>query len=75
MRVLHLRPLNVTVTVCWLALMLMATAGLPDRNELVGYLLLACPMYIVGLGVWRTIGAGAKIDELPGVLGEQPLVS
>lgn len=75
MRVVHLRPLTVTVTVCWLTLLLMATADLPQRNDFTGYLLVACPLYIVGLGVRRTLGADAEIDDLQGAMGEQPLVS
>jgi len=75
MRVVHLRPLTVSVTVIWLTVMLIGTADLPGRNDIIAYLLVACPMYIVGLGVWRTIGAGAGIDDLPGVVSEQPLAT
>ena len=31
------------------------TYDLPNHNEVGEYLLVACPLYIVGLGVWRTL--------------------
>jgi phosphatidylcholine synthase len=70
MQVRRFRPLTVTVTVIWLATVLWMTAehpGLDDMFERQPFdapaigtaLLIACPVYIVGIGVWRTIGAGA----------------
>jgi phosphatidylserine synthase len=68
MQVRRFRPLTVTVTVVWLASVLWMTADarsvggelLPgDKPALGTALLIACPLYIVGIGVWRTIGRGA----------------
>lgn len=69
MQVRRFRPLTITVTVVWLASVLWMTAESPggpgrlnpaaDRPALGTALLIACPLYIVGLGVWRTVGRGA----------------
>jgi phosphatidylserine synthase len=66
MQVRKFRPLTVSVTVLWLATVLWMTAETPhhERGPLLGSLLLiACPVYIVGIGVWRTIGHGALQAE------------
>jgi len=39
--------------------MLAMTADLPNHNEVAQYLIVVCPMYIVGVGVWRTFGGGS----------------
>ncbi len=66
MQVRRFRPLTVSVTVVWLATVLWMTAESPHNKPAVGpagavgtALLIACPLYIVGIGVWRTIGRGA----------------
>jgi phosphatidylserine synthase len=66
MQVRRFRPLTVSVTVLWLATVLWMTAESPHNKPAVGpagavgtALLIACPLYIVGIGVWRTIGRGA----------------
>jgi phosphatidylserine synthase len=60
MQVRRFRPLTVTVTVVWLASVLWMTAESPGSKPAVGTaLLIACPLYIVGIGVWRTVGHGA----------------
>jgi phosphatidylcholine synthase len=69
MQVKRFRPVTVSVTVIWLATVLWMTgvrpahkAGLggPHHQPAVGAaLLIACPLYILGLGVWRTVGRGA----------------
>lgn len=60
MQVVRFRPLTVTVTIVWLATVIGATYAMdgdtPLHNDVVNYLLVACPLYIVGLGVWRTLG-------------------
>ena len=44
----------------WLATVLWMTAESPyDKPALGTALLIACPLYIVGVGVWRTVGRGA----------------
>ncbi|MBU6316218.1 MAG: CDP-alcohol phosphatidyltransferase family protein [Acidobacteria bacterium] len=55
MQVRRLRPLTITVTVVWLATIAGATydvlpTGISD------YMLVACPLYVVGMGIWRTFG-------------------
>ena len=70
MQVRSFRPINITVTVIWLALILLMTYDLPNRNGAGEYLLAACPLYVAGLTVWRTIGPGAvgretEIDDVP----------
>ena len=60
MQVRRFRPLTVSVTVLWLATVLWMTAESPhDKPALGTALLIACPLYIVGIGVWRTVGRGA----------------
>ena len=59
MQVRRFRPITVAVTVLWLATVLLMTARWPHHNEELKYVLAACPLYIVGVGVWRTIGPGA----------------
>jgi hypothetical protein len=62
MQVRRFRPLTVSVTVLWLATVLVTTYESPDHKPvppLGAALLIACPLYIVGIGVWRTIGHGA----------------
>ena len=56
MQVRWMRPLTVTVTVVWLAAVLWMTALWPRQHPLFGrILLIACPVYIVGIGVVRTL--------------------
>lgn len=62
MQVRHLRPLNISVTITWLATVLLMTADLPSHAVGGAYFLIACPLYLVGLGAWRTIGPGAIIS-------------
>jgi phosphatidylcholine synthase len=62
MQVRRFRPLTVSVTVLWLATVLLTTYETPNHkpaSALGTVLLIACPLYIVGIGVWRTIGHGA----------------
>lgn len=54
MQVRFWRPMNIAVTVAWLAIVLLMTADLPSHEEAGNFLLVACPMYIVSVGVWRT---------------------
>jgi phosphatidylserine synthase len=69
MQVRRFRPLTVSVTVIWLTTVLWVTAVSPhhERASALGTaLLIACPLYIIGIGVWRTIGHGAveaAVDE------------
>lgn len=56
MQVKRFRPLTVAVTVLWLGTVVAMTYDLPNHNSAGDYLLVACPLYIVGLGVWRTLG-------------------
>ncbi len=65
MQVRRFRPLTVTVTIVWLGSVLWLTALHPDRNEFAQVLVMACPLYIVGIGVWRTIGSGALAVQQP----------
>lgn len=56
MQVVWMRPLTVGVTITWLAAVLWMTALWPRERPLVGQILLvACPLYIVGIGVVRTL--------------------
>lgn len=64
MQVRRLRLVTVPVTVIWLATVLAMTAVLPDRHDLAKILLAACPLYIVGVGVWRTV-APSSADHAP----------
>lgn len=65
MQVRIFRPLNIAVTVTWLSVMLFMTYDLPNHNHAADYLLVACPLYVVGLSVWRTVGPGAIGHEVP----------
>ncbi len=55
------RVVTLGITVVWVAAVLAMTAISPDRNPFGSALLMACPLYIMGLGVWRTFGPGADI--------------
>ena len=35
-------------------------ADLPHRNEVGRYIIIACPLYIVGVGVWRTLTGDSR---------------
>jgi len=59
MQVRRFRPVTVTVTIVWLATVLALTGMFPRDPVGLRALLAACPLYIVGIGVWRTVGAGA----------------
>ncbi len=63
MQVRKRRVLNVTVTVAWLAVVLLMTADWPAHNEVGKWLLIACPLYIVGVGAWRTLGPESALDH------------
>ena len=66
MQVRWMRPATITVTVVWLATVLLMTADWPEHNEAGKYILVACPLYIVGLGVWRTLtGPRDGSDDTP----------
>lgn len=58
MQVRYLRPLTVTVTAVWLLTIVLMTVDWPASNEVGRWLLVACPLYVFGLGVWRTLGHG-----------------
>ena len=64
MQVHRFRPLTVTVTVAWLATVLALTGAYPERPAVLSAVLVACPLYILGIGVWRTLGAGADEGAL-----------
>jgi len=65
MQVRWLRPLTVSITILWLATVLYMTARHPVRPWYGTVLLIACPSYIVGAGVWRTIfGAPAPRPDV-----------
>ena len=55
MQVKRFRPVTVGVTATWMGLILVMTANLPHHQRVLQVLLLLCPVYIVGLGVWRTL--------------------
>jgi phosphatidylcholine synthase len=55
MQVKLFRPLTVGITVLWLASVLFMTAERPHTPLYGSILLIACPCYIVGVGVWRTL--------------------
>jgi phosphatidylcholine synthase len=61
MQVKLLRPLTVGVTVLWLAAVLFMIQVRPDAPLIGTMLLIACPCYIVGVGVWRTISPTTAI--------------
>ncbi len=60
MQVKRFRPVTVTVIIAWLAIMLAMTADLPHRNDIAKYVIIACPLYIVGVGVWRTLTGDSR---------------
>jgi hypothetical protein len=64
MQVQRFRRITAPVTVLWLGLVLVMTAQLPHHNDALRVLLLACPLYIVGLGVWRTLTPSAAAAAL-----------
>jgi len=66
MRVRKWRPMTISVTIAWLAIVLFMTADLPMHNRAGDLLLIACPSYIVGLGVWRTLRDVAPLGEQAG---------
>ena len=70
MQVRRFRPLTVTVTVLWLVSMLWLTAESPDDQPALGTaLIIACPLYILGLGVWRTFNGSTDVEaEAPSQL-------
>jgi phosphatidylcholine synthase len=55
MQVRLFRPVTISVTILWLASVLYMTARHPAAPLFGTLLLILCPCYIVGLGVWRTI--------------------
>ena len=59
MQVKRFRPVTVSVTVLWLLMVLLMTWHLPHHSDVARVLLLACPLYIVGLGAWRTLSKSA----------------
>ncbi len=59
MQVKRFRPMTVSVTVLWLLMVLLMTWHLPHHSDVARVLLLACPLYIVGLGAWRTLSKSA----------------
>lgn len=62
MQVVRFRPMNVTVTVVWLATVLWMVAVSPHhRPELGEILLVLCPLYIFGIGIWRTLTGDSRI--------------
>lgn len=54
-RVRALRPLNTFVTIVWLGSVLVLTATTPEFDSIGHWVLVACPVYMVGLGAWRTL--------------------
>jgi phosphatidylserine synthase len=56
MQVKRFRPITITVTIVWLGTVVAMTYDMPNHFRPADYLLVACPLYIVGLGVWRTLG-------------------
>jgi len=51
---------------CLVAVLWMTAESPSDKPALGTALLIACPLYIIGIGVWRTIGHGAveaAVDE------------
>ena len=65
MQVRKWRPINVTVTVVWLAAVLAMTADWPGHNDAGKWVLIACPVYIVAVGAWRTLGPDSVNDHAP----------
>jgi phosphatidylcholine synthase len=57
MQVRRFRPVTIVVTVAWMVAVLLMTAERPDQPLLGMILLVACPLYILGIGVWRTLNS------------------
>ena len=55
MQVRRFRPITVSFTVAWMAAVLLMTAKYPSRPAIGSVLLVICPLYILGIGVWRTL--------------------
>ena len=55
MQVRRFRPITVTVTIAWMAAVLLMTSEFPGRPAVGSVLLVVCPVYILGIGVWRTL--------------------
>jgi phosphatidylserine synthase len=55
MQVRRFRPITVGFTVAWMAAVLLMTAEYPSRPAIGSVLLVVCPLYILGIGVWRTL--------------------
>jgi phosphatidylcholine synthase len=53
------RPLTAGVTVAWMVGVLLMASRYPERPAVGSALLVLCPLYIVGIGVWRTLGTTA----------------
>jgi phosphatidylcholine synthase len=64
MQVQRLRRVTVPVTVVWLVAVLWATAVRPDTLAVLDALLVACPVYILGLGLWRSFGPEVEADTV-----------
>lgn len=62
MQVKQLRPLTVGVTIVWLAVVLFMIAVRPHAPLFGTALLIACPCYILVVGVWRTLAPGAALS-------------
>lgn len=62
MQVVRFRPVTVTVTVLWLAVLLWMIAEAPHHRPEIGEVLLVlCPLYIFGIGIWRTLTGDSRI--------------
>ena len=55
MQVRRFRPITVSFTVAWMAAVLLMTAKYPSRPVIGSVLLVICPLYILGIGAWRTM--------------------
>jgi phosphatidylcholine synthase len=64
MQVQWWRPLTVTITILWLGSVLWLTAMSPDSFAVLKGLVIACPSYIIGIGVWRTLSGKFRGDEI-----------
>jgi len=56
------RTLTISVTVTWLGAIVWATAARPGDLAAIQVLLVACPLYILGTGLWRTFEAQVEVD-------------
>jgi phosphatidylcholine synthase len=59
MQVKRFRPVTVTVTILWMLMVLVLTWKHPGTNGFLRVVLLACPLYILALGSWRTLSPNA----------------